>query len=83
MDEAGLKTAANQKGAWINAVFLMGWAIGGFVFGVLGDRMGRVKTMVTTILIYAFFTGMSGLAWNWQSYAAARFFTRVSTGRPS
>ncbi len=80
VDEAGLKTAANQKGAWINAVFLMGWAIGGFVFGVLGDRMGRVKTMVTTILIYALFTGMSGLAWNWQIYAAARFLTAIGVG---
>jgi MFS family permease len=80
VNEVALAADANQKGAWLNAIFLLGWAVGGFVFGVLGDRMGRVKTMVTTILIYALFTGLSGLAWNWQIYAVARFLTAVGVG---
>lgn len=80
VDEKGLEVAIDQKGAWINAVFLLGWAIGGFVFGVIGDRLGRVKTMVTTILIYAAFTGMSGLATNWWIYAIARFLTALGVG---
>lgn len=80
VDEVALKAAADQKGAWINAIFLLGWAVGGFGFGVIGDRLGRVRTMVTTILIYALFTGMSGLAWNWQIYAVARFLTALGVG---
>lgn len=80
VDQKGLEDAINQKGAWINAIFLIGWAIGGFVFGVIGDRLGRVKTMVTTILIYAVFTGLSGLAWNWWTYAIARFLTALGVG---
>lgn len=80
VDEVALKAAADQKGAWINAIFLIGWAVGGFGFGVIGDRLGRVKTMVATILMYAIFTGLSGLAWNWQIYAVARFLTALGVG---
>ena len=31
-------------------VFMIGWALGGVVFGILGDRLGRAKTMMLTIL---------------------------------
>src|SRR5687767_5959441 len=67
-------------GSWVTAAFLVGWSVGGFVFGVLGDRIGRTGTMIITILIYAFFTGLSGLAWNWQSYAVMRFMTGLGVG---
>src|SRR5688572_30193676 len=52
-------------GSWVTAAFLVGWSVGGFIFGILGDRIGRTGTMIMTILIYAIFTGLSGLAWNW------------------
>src|SRR5476651_2059029 len=39
--------------------FLIGWAMGGLGFGILGDRWGRVKTMMATILLYSIFTGLS------------------------
>ena len=29
---------------------MIGWALGGVIFGVLGDRLGRAKTMMMTIL---------------------------------
>lgn len=80
VNEKGLADAIEQKGGWINAIFLLGWALGGFVFGVIGNRLGRVKTMVTTILIYAIFTGFSGLAGNWWVYAIARFLTALGVG---
>ncbi|MGV3720080.1 MAG: MFS transporter [Actinomycetota bacterium] len=65
---------------WVTAAFLIGWSVGGFVFGILGDRIGRTGTMIATILIYAAFTGLSGLAWNWESYAFMRFMTGVGVG---
>ena len=37
--------------------------------------------MIITILIYAGFTGLSALAWNWQSYALVRFMTGPGSGR--
>src|SRR5688572_5103239 len=48
------KDAAYVKfvGGWITAAFLVGWSVGGFIFGILGDRIGRTGTMIITILIY-------------------------------
>src|SRR5438876_12454232 len=31
-------------GSWIQAAFLIGWAIGGSLFGIVGDRLGRSRT---------------------------------------
>src|SRR6185503_19721837 len=64
----------------VTMIFMFGWAAGGFLFGILGDRLGRTKTMIITILIYAVFTGLSGLVHSWQLYAAARFFTGLGVG---
>src|SRR5689334_18912437 len=46
----------DQQAAWATSVFLVGWALGGILFGVLGDRIGRAKTMMLTILCYTLFT---------------------------
>jgi hypothetical protein len=42
--------------AYIQAAFLFGWAIGGGFFGRIGDRLGRSRALVLTILTYAIFT---------------------------
>ena len=39
-------------------LILIGAAVGGVVFGWLGDRIGRVRAMSLTILAYSVFTGM-------------------------
>ncbi len=44
--------------SWVTALFLFGAAAGGVVFGWLGDRIGRVKAMTWSILIYSGFTGL-------------------------
>src|SRR6185503_19966579 len=43
---------------YITALFLVGAALGGVVFGWLGDRIGRVRAMSLTILAYSLFTGL-------------------------
>src|SRR5262245_47592423 len=42
----------------IMAVFLVGAATGGVIFGWLGDRIGRVRAMSLSIFTYAIFTGL-------------------------
>src|SRR2546427_3745082 len=37
--------AVKQKGAWIQAAFLIGWALGGGFFGRIGDRLGRSRAL--------------------------------------
>ncbi len=75
-----LAAETKRIGGWITALFLVGWSAGGFVFGILGDRLGRTQTMIITILIYSGFTGASSLAWDWPSYAVMRFLTGMGVG---
>ena len=62
------------------SMFLVGMSVGGVIFGRLGDRIGRVPTMIITVLIYAVFTGLSGLTRNWQQLAICRFLGAVGLG---
>ncbi|MBU6402494.1 MAG: MFS transporter, partial [Verrucomicrobia bacterium] len=62
------------------SIFIVGWATGGLIFGTLGDRWGRAKTMALTILVYAVCTGLSGLARGWGFFALFRFLTGAGVG---
>jgi len=53
-------TGDKLVGQWmgyITALFLIGAACGGLIFGWLGDRIGRVRTMILSVLMYSLFTG--------------------------
>ena len=76
----GNQAAAKQPAAWIQGAFLFGWAIGGAVFGRIGDRIGRSRTLTITILTYAVFTGLSAIAPNWQVLLIFRFISALGIG---
>ena len=59
---------------------ILGWATGGIIFGMLSDKMGRVKTMVATLLIYSGFTGLSGFAETWNQFLIYRFLVGLGVG---
>jgi MFS family permease len=63
-----------------STVFLVGAALGGLVFGWLGDRVGRVRAMVFSVLTYALFTGLGGLAQQPWHLAALRFLASLGMG---
>lgn len=67
-------------GGVIFSVFLIGWAIGGVLFGILADRYGRTKILIATIVIYATFTGMAALSEEWWHLAVYRFLTALGIG---
>jgi MFS family permease len=62
------------------SVFIAGWATGGLVFGMLGDRIGRARTMVITILMYSLCTGLSALSYTVYDFAFYRFLTGLGVG---
>lgn len=62
------------------ALFLLGCSVGGFIFGRLGDKIGRVKTMIITVLIYATFTGLSAITQNVWQFGACRFLGALGLG---
>ncbi|CAG0966638.1 Putative metabolite transport protein YjhB [Phycisphaerales bacterium] len=68
------------KGAIIQTFFLFGWAIGGAVFGRIGDRLGRSRTLTLTVLTYACFTGLSFFATNWWHLLVFRFLAALGIG---
>lgn len=71
---------AGYYGGLATAIFLLGWATGGLGFGVLGDRIGRAKTMLWTILIYSICTGLSALSVGFWDFAFYRFLTGLGVG---
>lgn len=70
-------------GAWfsvINAGFLIGAATGGVLFGWLGDRIGRVRAMTLSVLLYAGCSGACGFAAAPWQLATLRFAGALGMG---
>src|SRR5262252_1157477 len=66
--------------SWIQASFLVGWALGGGLFGRIGDRLGRSRALMLTILTYAMFTGLSFFAHRWWHLLIFRFLAALGIG---
>jgi MFS family permease len=76
-------TEKERVGLWINimtAVFLVGAATGGVVFGWLGDRIGRVRAMTLSVLTYAVFMGVCGLSRSVNEMFVFRFLASLGMG---
>ncbi len=65
---------------WIQGVFLLGWAIGGLIFGIVADRYGRTRALIITILTYCAFTGLTALCRTPEQVMVARFLTALGIG---
>jgi MFS family permease len=59
---------------------ILGWATGGIIFGMMSDKLGRVKTMVATLIVYSGFTGLSGMATSWVDFTVYRFLAGIGIG---
>ena len=75
-----LKALVNFYGPLATSIFMIGWATGGLIFGVLGDRVGRAKVMLWTILIYSICTGLSAISMGFWDFAFYRFLTGLGVG---
>ena len=72
--------AVKEKSAYIQAAFLVGWALGGAFFGRLGDRIGRSRALSLTILTYAVCTGLCAAAQTWWQLMLFRFLAALGIG---
>jgi MFS family permease len=72
--------AVTEFASWSTAIFLIGWATGGLIFGMFGDRLGRVRTLTLTVLLYSIFTGLSALSVSVWDFCAYRFLTGLGVG---
>ena len=80
MESTRASTLVSSYGSGATAIFMIGWALGGLGFGILGDRIGRAKTMMLTILIYSIFTGLSAFSIGFWDFALYRFLTGLGVG---
>ena len=67
-------------GGYATAIFVAGWATGGLIFGAVGDRIGRAKTLAMTVLLYSVCTGLSAFSTGWVDFAFFRFVTGLGVG---
>jgi len=67
-------------GSLATMFLVLGWATGGILFGILGDRWGRAKTLVLAVLSYSIFTGLSALSVGWIDFSLYRFLTGMGVG---
>lgn len=77
---AQLKELTDFYGPLATSIFMIGWATGGLIFGVMGDRVGRAKVMLWTILIYSACTGLSAFSVGFWDFAFYRFLTGLGVG---
>lgn len=62
------------------ALFLVGWAVGGILFGILADYFGRTRVLSLGILTYAVFTAAAAFADTWWQLGILRFIAGLGSG---
>src|SRR5687767_8812737 len=73
-------TDLNTISGYINALFIFGWAFGGFTWGVIGDAIGRKKSLLFAITCYGIFTVLTGFMNNWWAVMLCRLMSGFGVG---
>jgi len=73
-------SVVKEYGGYATSIFVVGWATGGLIFGAVGDKIGRARTLTITVLLYSVFTGLSALSQHWYDFAIYRFVTGLGVG---
>jgi MFS family permease len=69
-----------EWGGYMTSIFVVGWATGGLIFGAVGDRIGRARTLALTILMYGLCTGLSAFSVSRLDFAFYRFIAGLGVG---
>ena len=72
--------ALNSISGYINALFIFGWAFGGFSWGLISDRIGRKRALLFAIACYGIFTVLTGLMPQWTGIILCRFISGFGVG---
>lgn len=76
LDDLGVADSF-ESGLLIINVQMLGLMLGGILWGVLGDRLGRTRVLFMSILIYSLGNLANGLVQNELQYAVVRFFAGI------
>ena len=70
-----------KDGLFIINIQMLGLLVGGILWGVLGDKKGRLKVLFASIIIYSLGNIANGFVQNVNQYALIRFFTGIGLAR--
>lgn len=70
----------DATGRLATTIVILGWASGGILFGVLGDKWGRVKTMAAAVCVYSLFTGLTAFAQSPAEFMVFGFCNGIGMG---
>ena len=82
LPRSGIEASAGNIGyigSILFALFLVGWGLS-FIWGPIGDRYGRTRTLAATVLIYSVFTGAAALSHNVYELGLFRFLAGIGIG---
>ena len=74
------KAATLEWTGILTSILLIGWAIGGILFGKVADRIGRTRTLLLTMLLYAVGTAACALAPNIWVLMICRIISSLGIG---
>jgi len=74
------RTATLQWTGILTSLLLVGWAIGGILFGRVADRLGRTRTLLLTMLMYAVGTAACAFAPNMATLVLFRIIASLGIG---
>jgi len=78
--DPGQLAQLGKLGGLLAMTGLLGWALGGFIFGIIADYIGRVRALMFSIAIYSVFTALQGLSHGIWDFAIYRFIAGLGTG---
>lgn len=71
---------STKTAGWLGSLTLIASAIGGFLFGVIADRIGRVRALMASILVYALASAACGFSRTIPELAVFRFILGLGMG---
>jgi MFS family permease len=77
VDTLGLSAA---ELGWAGSAYIAGAVVGALIFGRLADRLGRKRLFLVTLVVYVVATVLTGLTWDFASFAFCRFLTGLGIG---
>jgi MFS family permease len=66
--------------AYINSLYILGWMVGGFTWGVISDKIGRSKALMLAAASYGLFTILTGFANSWEMIVVFRLLSGFGVG---
>jgi MFS family permease len=66
-----------SKGVWLINIQMAGLLIGGFIWGIIGDKFGRLSVLFGSIILYSTATFANAFADSFQLYLLLRFLAGV------